>query len=147
MLSQKFATPLRLTIKHSPRLRAITLLFSSLCVLAILLAQMPVWLKAVLLIVMAVVVVKVWLGRPELGGDSLELVLRPNGGWLLKRAYAEVKLQLHGQSTISRAVMILVFDGGFSCILWRTEVQCDLYRKLQVYLRLYASEVGSPDGV
>lgn len=144
MSSPRYATPLRLRIEHSPRLRAIFILFSLLCFIALLLAQMPVWLKIVLLVVLLVVVVKVWRGRPELGGETVELVLRPNGGWLLQ----EEKLQLLGESTVSDGVMVLGFSGnggGRWFVIWRREVDGGVWRRLGVYLRLYGSEAGSPD--
>lgn len=143
--SPRYATPLRLSIEHSPRLRAIFILFSLLCFIALLLAQMPVWLKPILIVSLAVLVAKVWRGRPELGGEVVELVLRPNGGWLLQ----EEKLQLLGESTVTFGVMVLGFSGERGkrwFVVWRKEVDGEVWRRLRVYLRLYRSEIGSLDG-
>jgi hypothetical protein len=109
---------------------------------------MHVWLKLFLLIVLAAVGITTWRKRPELGGESVELILRPNGAWLLQQAGSEEKLQLLGESVVSHAVTILVFfgdGGGRQLILWRREVQGDIYRRLQVYLRLYGGK-GDMDG-
>jgi hypothetical protein len=143
VLSPRYATPLRLSINHSPRLRAIFIFFSLLCIVALLLAQMHVWLKLFLLIVLAAVGITTWRKRPELGGDTVELILRPNGAWLLQRPGSEEKLRLLGESVLSHAVTILVFSGdggGRQYILWRREMPEDIYRRLQVYLRLYGGE-------
>lgn len=139
MLSQRFATPLRLKVEHSPRLRAIFILFSLLCFVSLLLAQMPLWLKLLATVMFAVVAVKTWLGRPELDGEACELVLRPNGGWLLQQE----KLQLLGESTVSYGVMVLGFSGdggGRWFVVWRREVDGEVWRRLGVYLRLYGRE-------
>ena len=141
MSSPRYATPLRLRLDHSPRLRAFFILFLSICVIALLLAQMPLWLKLVAVVVLALIALKTWRGRPELGGGAVELVLRPNGGWLLH----EEKLQLQGESTVSYGVMVLGFYGDSGkrwFVLWRREVEGEVWRRLGVYLQLYASNVG-----
>lgn len=143
MSSPRYATPLRLRLEPSPRMRAIFILFNALCVIALLLVQMPIGLKLLAVVVLAVVVLKTWRDRPELGGETAEVVLCPDGAWLLQRAGGEEKLQLHGQSTVSHTVMILVFSGEGKVrpfVLWRRELAEDKYRRLQVYLRMYAGE-------
>ncbi len=143
MSSPRYATPLRLRLDHSPRLRAIFILFLSLCVTALLLAQMPLWLKLLAAVVLAVVGLKTWHGRSELGGEACELVLRPNGGWLLQRGGGEEKLRLFGESTVIYGVMVLGFSGdggGLWFVLWHREVEGDVWRRLGVYLRLYGGE-------
>ena len=143
MSSPRYATPLRLRVEHSPRLRAVFILFSLLCLMALLIAQMPVWLKLLAIVVLAVVGLKTWRERPELGGEACELVLRPNGGWLLQCTGHEERLQLLGESTVNYGVMVLGFSGdcgGRWFVLWRREFDGDVWRRLGVYLRLYASE-------
>ena len=139
MSSPRYATPLRLRLDHSPRLRAVFLLFISLCVIALLLAQIPLWLKLLAVVVLAVVVLKTWRRRPELGGEACELVLRPNGGWLLN----EEKMQLLAESTVNYGVMVLGLVGDRSkrwFVLWRHEVDGEVWRRLGVYLRLYGGK-------
>ena len=143
MSSPRYATPLRLTLKHSPRLRAIYLIFITLCVVSLLAANLLFEVRLLLLVLLVSVSAMVWRQRVELGGEAAKLVLRPNGSWLLLRGEREEKLQLNGQSTVSQAVTILVFKGegrGRQFVLWRQELGYDVYRRLQVYLRLYSSE-------
>lgn len=88
---------------------------------------------------------RIWIGRTELGGVPVELILRPNGAWLLEREGESIPLQLHGQSTVSPFLLFLCFresQGGrrFDYLLWRSELPPKLFRRLRVYLRLYASD-------
>ncbi|MDH5784766.1 MAG: hypothetical protein OEZ16_04055 [Chromatiales bacterium] len=139
MSSPRYGTPLRLRVEHSPRLRMIFIFFISLCVVALALVQMPLWTKILSVLVLIVVALRTWRSRPELGGEACELVLRPNGGWLLQ----EEKLKLLGESTVSYGVMVLGFSGnggGRWFVLWRKEVDGEVWRRLGVYLGLYSSE-------
>jgi len=95
-------------------------------------------------VVFALVVLKNWRERPELGGEACELVLRPNGGWLLN----EEKMQLLGESTVSYGVMILGFSGDAGkrwFVLWRGEVEGEVWRRLGVYFGLYGRERDNDD--
>jgi len=87
----------------------------------------------------------VWKKRAELGGAEVELILRPNGNWLLERGRESTALQLHGQTTVSRWLLILCFTetrGKKSCnyVLWQAEHSPYLFRRLRVYLQLYAGD-------
>ena len=145
MLSQRFATPLRLRIEHSRRLQFITITFFILSLLALLLMQLPVWLKLSVALFCAGVFLLVWRRRAELGGTALDLILRPNGAWLLEREGQSIALQLHGQSTVSHSLLLLCFKEqhgrrNFDFVLWQAEQSPLLFRRLRVYLRLYAAE-------
>lgn len=145
MLSQRFATPLRLRVEHSRRLRFVVISFFLLSLLALLLAQISLLLKLSVVLLWLSVFLFVWKRRAELGGTPVDLILRPNGAWLLERGRESIPLQLQGQSTVSRSLLLLCFEesrGGrsFDYVLWRAELSPQLFRRLRVYLRLYASE-------
>jgi hypothetical protein len=143
--SPRYATPLRLRVEHSARLRAIFTLFYLPSSGSLLLAQLPTELKLLALVGVSVAFLHTWRRRPELGAEAVELILRPNGKWQLNRGSKSIALQLHGQSTISHRVMLLCFHaeegrGRFDYLLWHSEQPADLYRRLLVYLKLYAAE-------
>ena len=145
MLSQRFATPLRLRIDHSRRLQFITITFFVLSMLALLMLQLPSLLKLPVVVFCVVVFLVVWRRRAELGGTALDLILRPNGAWLLEREGESIALQLHGQSTVSHSLLLLCFKEqygrrNFDFVLWQAEQSPLLFRRLRVYLRLYAGE-------
>ena len=109
MLSQRFATPLRLQVNHSRRLRAVVISFFILSLLALLLAQFSLLLKLPIILGVVGLFFSAWRARPELAGETVELILRPNGAWLLERKGESIALQLHGQSTVSRWLLLLCF--------------------------------------
>jgi hypothetical protein len=87
----------------------------------------------------------VWRKRPELGGKAVTLILRPNGNWLLEGAGESIPLRLHGQTTISRPLLLLCFREQqgrrrYHYLLWQAEHPAILLRRLRVYLKLYATD-------
>ncbi len=139
MQSPRYGTPLRIRVGHSVRLRAVFILFLSLCVVSLLLAQVPPWLKVAVFVVLIVVGLKSWRERPELGGEACELVLRGNGGWLC----GDEKLELLGESVVSYPIAVLMFSGDKgkrAFVLWRREVDGGVWRRLGVYLELYGDK-------
>ncbi|MEN8169588.1 MAG: protein YgfX [Pseudomonadota bacterium] len=145
MLSQRFATPLRLRIEHSRRLQFVAITFFLLSLLALLLLQIPLLLKLSIVLLWLSLFLFIWRRRAELGGAPVDLILRPNGAWLLERGRESIPLQLHGQSTVSRSLLLLCFKESrgrrsFDYVLWRAELSPQLFRRLRVYLRLYATE-------
>ena len=145
MLSQRFATPLRLQVNHSRRLRALVITFFILSLLALLLAQLSLLLKLPITLGMAGLFFSAWRARPELAGEMVEIILRPNGAWLLERKGESIALQLHGQSTVSRWLLLLCYKEKhgrrrFDYIFWQAEQPSILFRRLRVYLRLYADD-------
>lgn len=145
MSSPRYATPLRIRLEHSPRLRWLYLLFFTLSLTALLIAQLAFVPKLAALLMMVAAFVTTWRRRPELGGAEAALTLRPNGSWLLERDGGQLALRLDGQSTVSQSLLLLCFrqqEGGgrFDCLLWRHELPAQLFRSLQVYLKLYAQE-------
>lgn len=148
MLSQRFATPLRFRVEHSRRLQAVVISFFLLSLLALLLVQLSLLLKLpVTLGVMALYFI-CWRARPELGGKAVELILRPNGAWLLHRNGVAIPLELLGQSTVSPWLLLLCFKEQhgrrrFYYLLWQAEQPDVLFRRLRVYLRVYGGDVGN----
>ena len=145
MLSQRFATPLRLQVNHSRRLRAVVISFFILSLLALLLAQLSLLLKLPIILGVVGLFFSAWRARPELAGETVELILRPNGAWLLERKGESIALQLHGQSTVSRWLLLLCFKEThgrrrFDYLLWQVEQPTILFRRLRVYLRLYTDD-------
>jgi hypothetical protein len=145
VLSQRFATPLRLQVNYSRRLRLLVITFFLLSLLAILLTQISLLLKLAIALCVVGLFITAWRSRPELGAEKVELILRPNGAWLLQRKDESIALQLHGQSTVSRWLLLLCFkerDGRrrFDYLLWQVEQPPMLFRRLRVYLRLYAAD-------
>lgn len=145
MLLPRFATPLRFRVDRSPRLQVVILSFLLLSLSALWLTPLGWWLKLFATILMIALSLKVWRQRAELGGVAVDLTLRPNGFWLREREGESTPLQLLGQSTISRSLLLLCFaepsgQGRFDCVLWQAELSPLLWRRLRVYLRLYGTE-------
>ena len=146
MLSQRFATPLRLRVEHSRRLQAVVITFFLLSLLALVLAQLLWFFKFAIALAVAGLFYSVWRARPELGAKSVELILRPNGVWLLHRNGVAIPLELLGQSTVSPWLLLLCFKEQhgrrrFEYLLWQAEQPDVLFRRLRVYLRVYGGEV------
>ncbi len=142
MLSQRFATPLRLRVEHSPRLQAVVISFFLLSLVALMLVQLSLLLKLPITLAVMALYFIVWRARPELGGKPVELVLRPNGAWLLHRNGVAIPLELLGRSTVSPWLMLLCFKEqhgrrSFNYLLWQAEQPVVLFRRLRVYLRVY----------
>lgn len=149
MLTPRFATPLRFRVEGSRPLQGVVIAFVLLSLWALLLTPLPASFStlakpcaALLLLALSL---RGWRGRAELGGMPVELTLRPNGMWLLERDGESTPLQLLGQSTVSPALLLLCFAGpqgqrGFDCLLWQGALPPSLWRRLRVYLRLYARD-------
>jgi hypothetical protein len=116
-----------------------------LSLLALLSVQLPASLKLLALLLWIVVFHLAWKRRAELGGTAIDLTLRPNGAWLLEREGESIALQLHGQSTVSHSLLLLCFkeqygSRHFDYVLWQAEQSPLQFRRLRVYLRLYAGD-------
>ena len=145
MSSPRYAAPLRLRIEQSPLLRTIFILFFLLCLMSLLVSQLVIVFKVLTLAILSYAFLFIWHRKPELGGEAVTVVLRVDGSWVMEKGAKSTELQLLGQSTTSREVMVLRFratDGGgrFDTVLWRREQSQGLFRQLQVYLRLYPNE-------
>ena len=115
---------------------------------AIVMAQLDMWLKALLMVATLLLFVRSWVRRSELGGEAVELRLRPDGSWLVLCGGETISVALHGQSMVTRHLLLLCFkelEGrrDFSYLMWRAESPPQLYRRLSVYLRLYAFKTAS----
>lgn len=137
MSSPRYATPLRLRLNHSPRLRMIFIIFFLLCFISVMLTQMSLLVSSLIIVILFTIAVETWCYRSELGGKPCELVLRPDGEWLLQQDQSEEKLQLLGETTFGYSLIILAFVGNRKkrwFVIWRSECVYEVYRRLGVYL-------------
>jgi hypothetical protein len=103
------------------------------------------WLKLFTAILVIALFLKAWRQRAELGGAVVDLTLRSSGIWLREHGGESISLQLLGQSTVNRSLLLLCFaeptgQRRFDCVLWQAELSPLLWRRLRVYLRLYGAE-------
>ncbi len=142
MSSQRFATPLRLRVEHSRRLQAVVISFFILSLLALLIMQLTLSLKLPIILAVMGLYWLCWKKRSELGGRAVELILRPNGAWLLHRNGVAIPLELLGESTVTPWLLLLCFKEQhgrrrFEYLLWEGEQPAVLFRRLRIYLRVY----------
>ncbi|MCW8919326.1 MAG: hypothetical protein OQL08_11010 [Gammaproteobacteria bacterium] len=145
MNAPRFATPLRLHVGGSRRLRWVVAAFLSISLLALLALPLAWSVKLPMALFLSALFFAAWRKRAELGGVPVELVLLGDGGWRLQRGGESLPLQLLGQSTVSHSLLLLCFagppgQGGFDCLLWQAELPPLLWRRLRLYLRLYAAQ-------
>jgi hypothetical protein len=126
-------------------LQLVVTTFLAISLLALLATPLAWSLQLPIALFVSALFLTAWRKRAELGGVPVELILLGDGSWLLERGGESIPLQLLGQSTVSRSLLLLCFagppgQGGFDCLLWQAELPPLLWRQLRVYLRLYASE-------
>lgn len=145
MSSPRYATPLRLRVETSRRLQGLVLLFLAFAFGSLAVTNLSWWLKGAVALLLSLSAISEWRKRPELGGAARELTVRPTGVWLLQQGGESISCQLQGQSVVSAWFVLLCLQERegrrrFNFILWQAEQPAQLFRRLRVYLRLYAVE-------